>query len=1646
MPSISPSDYVYSFPEAIGRTAQNISAILMGERIKFHAGKVSDKNFIRPTLGNMNNNKDSDTLTGGKIGASLTEGTTNPDSSLSWAAKSYLTSSSFNLSDEKNHLKYIDPYNDEFLFNTNQLSSYTSRELVLDQYFHNITYNHSYISMSVFSALLKAEININDDEKNRLMNAKSREEAMDILNIIRSGESDPKRKAFITALSEIGEKNDKTSEKYKSLLAKQNPLIAHVEDAEKALLKNTFQTSMNEYFLVGKAPMLKTRKSEMSSFSELSDHENGIASLKVSYPENNILEDLESILSILEENSTDFIDRGQLPKERTLFKDNLYDYYLEKVEDKDQDGNPISRSSFNIDKIKNDIDLLKKKDTIQTIKEKHSFAVSGVREILMQSFYMEGGLSLSTFVPTEESLDELKNDPSKKAAMEANFNSNLRAGIQKMDSYRINQLGLDEEKLVKIGMSEFNKFFENKEYREMIMQVDSTLMTSIEKSVPPGHIQENIFQKMLIDGMYNSVMNEIGGVEDYKKFLSISGENNELERISISGDIVDIRANVENSSYLTSSNGEYSELYSDAIDMHNLVSMFKKAHDNKLTKGTAEEILENGADFLSSTSKAALVENIDSLFEENKLTEEDLGRDPRTDSSPENLTRDYVSSYNAKHMYNLLYGDTRFDSFMNNLNLYSKKGMKMLSCLEKANSPAVSSQTTTSETRACIQKYMQEEEQERKETEGAMNEPMLAMCGIIAILFFLETLKRAKIEKLRLLDLAGTWEEAKIGAFISSSADPQEKLFREKQVILDKNIINDGVVKKGQLDEYIFRTIKAGHDFQKDLNPFLGPDSEGLYNIINSANLDTLNISTKGQLVDILDDVGLHDSFNTFSKAYSVRIFEDYLGRYTDLRKGKDYLQIFSNFLDKDIVEFNTLTEAAKADKLEEISLLTIDEFLKKTPLSDSEDILIKIEELSDIRKKYSKEFEPFTKNNLGNIDFINPPFDFTVATYIYQDMKKVEDVDLSASYQKYEKLLSPNAILPSTKEEFNKFFSGEMELSDGSDDFKENFIGFVSVGMVDLFELEKSAIKRRNKTPQNLESNEMVDVILKTSRNLQEVINKIELHIESTDLSDGQVLYLKSIVEKLKIKTNSADKKKQHEIMFNSFLKSPVGGLLELEENKFQEFCENLEKGVKEGGIPPSKLASVVFKMEDAFNKNILSLSSLEKDVEKINETLKIKSELLEKKISIAPKEDVPRLKEELKNLDITLREIIRSKERELRRAVEIKLSHGEPIMRLNSLLEDMLRGALNSGFAENNENKEAIKKFFKESEISGRYSPDSLEELIDPLFSQGVCFSGKKDDSDGLASFKARYSSELADASILQDLRMLDEYNKMIHSSYDANGLKVKSPVPRKNKQISEAIAAMKSSLLEAYINSKIIEDSSLNRNDVLENLYNNNREGMIDTAHMFFGFNNQEDGENVQVIVVDKTENQKNIEESLKAMQEACGHIDENELQEIYMNIDNEYNDEISKIPPREIIYPEDSEETIENKKRINISRDEIEKARENRKEEVKNSFKFSAKNSGKAYLEYFAGISATGTRYLNGDARNIKNKLDLTKNVKLRGRHIGETPWNKKSILGKGLSFLLGEKSIEDLTKNPFSSSLSEETSTRRKELDSQGNKR
>jgi len=1447
MRSKSPSDQMFSSGEAIGRSAQNIAALL------YSSGSINPINedvLPKDKEGNIL----LDNLRVGSIVPSLTDGYRMPERSLSWAASSYLTPVSRNdLSNKAEHLKNVDSLTDGFLYNPDQISSYASKEIVLDEFFHNISFNQNYISMRIFNSLLKGEVNIGETEKERLLGSSNAEDTLNVLRLIREGAFDPKKKAFIQALIEIENKNEDLAIGYRKLISKQNPLIGKLEEIKEDLLLNPSQTSMGEYFLAGKAGALDSRTT-LTSFDALRDHDATIEALEKEYPEEAILLDMERIQQFSRERNPEdrmhLIPRKQVPK---LFDNNLFTYYEDKMKENNELTNSNETDFTQTDSFIADMDLLKKKILIQKVQNKHNVTVDGIRELLMQSFFTEGGFSLSEIIPSEQEWAAIKSEKgssdinSKIDKISANFSSSLRKGLSKMDQYRLTQMGIDEEELIDIGVSELKKFFLDGKYMDLVMHVDNSLMNSIDKSSPPGAAQENLFQKMLIDGMYNSVMKNTGGTEDYISLLRLEDSSANVEN----KDIVNIENNIQNGFYLSSGNSENAALYSSAVEMHNLTSMFKKAHDQKMSQGGAETILDKGTDFLTPTAKAALAENIETFYDENSLTEGDLGRNEDNNKTAEAAVKDFISSSNAKSIHSNLYGDSVQESITGLLNLHSKRGLDMLACLEKADSPSVKSQTTTSETRACVQSFIKELEQENKELKSKMNDPVLAMCGIVAILIWLSILRDNKINKLKDFDMQSLWEESRAISFIAASADPEEKLFREKQVITDKNIINDGVIGLGKLDEYVFRSIKAAHDFQNDLNPFLGPTSEGLQGIRSSFDMDTLEETTKEQLVDILEKTNLKESFNTFTGVYSEKIVKDHINKYEDLKRSLD----LSKHLKTEI------------QKIPGFSILN--------PETDKEEMIEKI--------------------NIASLLAVESFF-----------MKVNLEKDAS-----------------------------------GADIAQDNVVEIA--GLMDL-----------------------------TNLSAKRLIEKLEsLHEELPNKKE----YILKIISQIKKNENSIDKNKE------KFLTSPMEKILEFQEENFRDFSDNILKSVTSGGMPPSKFAKILDKINRPLKEKIEQIVSLKESVKKEIETIhadiqakESEIENLPDTISIEEKDKIIKELSTLKSLETIRLDSLAKKTKE----IEGGIRNIDKITEMNTLLEKIIRGGLNST-SPGDDMEGALGDLMSDRTAKGVFNEKKMQDTIDILYSQKYAYSGKTDDPDNeeaKASFKARYSSDMASMSLFQDLHMLDEYNKMLHSPYDMNGRKMNAPVPLKNKRVSESIAAMKSSLIEAYVSSQLIEDSSATRSKILKTLYKENREAMIDTSHLHFGFNKQEDGENMQVLIVDKTENYNNIQESIKSINAVTGEISDKELGPVYAEIDLSYDEAIKNANSKEAIK-------------------DLQEEKDAKKKYIRSKFEFLSKSNGQQYLEYLGGVSASSTKYTSTDTRGSKQSLKA-KNVNLMNR------WTEKSL--------------------------------------------
>jgi len=145
---------------------------------------------------------------------------------------------------------------------------------------------------------------------------------------------------------------------------------------------------------------------------------------------------------------------------------------------------------------------------------------------------------------------------------------------------------------------------------------------------------------------------------------------------------------------------------------------------------------------------------------------------------------------------------------------------------------------------------------------------------------------------------------------------------------------------------------------------------------------------------------------------------------------------------------------------------------------------------------------------------------------------------------------------------------------------------------------------------------------------------------------------------------------------------------------------------------------------------------------------------------------------------------------------------------------------------------------------------SKEEIKKAVSFLLSQKNAFKflNAKDSKNAEDCFKARYHSTNASESLFQDLSAVDEQMDAIHNSKHLS-------MKQKESALSN-LTAMKVVMREAYITSRINENKTLSRNQVLKSLFKLHSRDMISTSDVSFGVISQPGGDDIQIITATKT----------------------------------------------------------------------------------------------------------------------------------------------------------------------------------------------
>jgi len=633
------------------------------------------------------------------------------------------------------------------------------------------------------------------------------------------------------------------------------------------------------------------------------------------------------------------------------------------------------------------------------------------------------------------------------------------------------------------------KYVEAKEKkdRDVINSIDAEINTiSMKTKASPDIVIEEKFMKIVEDTVYNVMMSEdkyfsgISGLSAYNELAQDYNRETDLlqlkrKRFDFKAKAIDIEKNVMNGLYETPTNGGAKfKLAKNALTLWNIRGIAKSIGDGTITKEEAKIAIEKTIkpDTLNKDEKEAFTDNIMKNFDhKERLKSLEIQQDI------DKKTGDTLALYEAKKLYAGLYGDNLFK--FEDKRLLSKTSLELQTCIESASSPKINSHSASSEVTKCFDDFKRKVEGDIKEMQQLANQPMAALTGLSILSVLLSGYQKGKLQftSQQLFRM----EQDRINAigFVNKADNPKDKHFRSNIIKNDKLYMSSEIVDKTDLDEWVFRTLLAKHEFE------IHSDTE-LNRIVNSfrhspntlEQMETFRESFKS----ILGNGMVRSEFNSFALDFQEDLRKDFLKHKEEFVTQR---RLFLNAVDSQ--------EAKEIEKTKGSFSKFIKEFTKSyqlgsISLKEAKDELLSLNEHTKTSIKILNKRIAQTKKDIEEeFKFLSTIQESPITRVADMNKKEHAEKNLKNSKEKLEALVSALKELEQNSlslEEVSLDFASKKDLIEKEDIFSQlNAFG-------DDPEKSLEALSARYSNPKMIEDTAAQDLLL---------LEKFQEHLENS-------------------------------------------------------------------------------------------------------------------------------------------------------------------------------------------------------------------------------------------------------------------------------------------------------------------------------------------------------------------------------------------------------------------------------------------------------------------------------------------------------------------------------------------------------------------
>lgn len=391
--------------------------------------------------------------------------------------------------------------------------------------------------------------------------------------------------------------------------------------------------------------------------------------------------------------------------------------------------------------------------------------------------------------------------------------------------------------------------------KSVIDSIDETHELKIEKGVPPGQREEEIFNRMFEDAMYNAIMKRNGGLEAY---ANLTGSDP-------AAGLVKIEDNYYGGHYSSplENGSQYADVTKKAFELDTLQVAMNDFYANRITEGQLKQQI-NQVDFLGADEKRGFFEACTNTKKASPKITADMFGDRGGKSFKDELNS-FEHALEGRNLHNDIFGGEVRQFIGEYLGVTTKAQRNFEACLDSADNPTTTHHTPGHGVEECINKFIQDEKRAGEELGQALANPALAIGGMAGLVILLKALADARVRYIERKRTEYTQKRNKHLAFQSAAKEPLEQAGRNEACKAFSDQISSQVIRSDIQDDVIRATLLASHEYGLAHNDFILRDGKAEL-IFSAKDSDYASRLTHESLISVLDQDGTLEQYTQWLK------------------------------------------------------------------------------------------------------------------------------------------------------------------------------------------------------------------------------------------------------------------------------------------------------------------------------------------------------------------------------------------------------------------------------------------------------------------------------------------------------------------------------------------------------------------------------------------------------------------------------------------------------------------------------------------------------------------------------------------------------------------------------------------------------------